>query len=434
MLHRKPALLLLALAAAAIPQDLPPGVLLLSKIKRHVRQDMAAQPDYTCLETTRRFRKSARTKGLMTPSDLFRLEVLYTGQRELYASPGDRDFHEESPSAFAGAGLTGTGIFALFSKTIFVNDSAIITKFYGEEEQGRRITRYDYRVPLLMSGYTIYLHTGAIQVGMRGSFWADPDTLDLLRLEVYSDDILAGSPLEESAATITYARTRIGDRDVLLPDTAELSIRLTSGEENLNRVAFTHCRSYRAESSIHFEPGAPPSETGAMVKPQIATVVLPAGLLIPIRLTAPINETQAVGALIQGQVANDVKDKNRVLVPGGATVRGRIRRLEHYKDGGSHFIVGLEFTDLEWEGSHARFFAELQDMDRKDGVDWFLHNSNTQTRQVFPGTSETRSNNEIFRTDSLPGVGTFFVRGSQLQLPNGFKTVWKTSSLRSATR
>jgi hypothetical protein len=29
-------------------------------------------------------------------------------------------------------------------------------------------------------------------------------------------------------------------------------------------------------------------------------------------------------------------------------------------------------------------------------------------------------------TQELPGVGTFFVRGSSFSLPPGFKTMWKT--------
>lgn len=434
MRHSKPALLLLLVTAAAIPQDLPPGVLLLSRIKRHMRQEMATLPDYTCLETSRRFRKNSRTKGLMRPSDTLRLEVLYTGQRELYASPGDRDFHEEDPSSFAGGGLTGTGIFATLLKTIFVNDNAIITKFYGEEEQGRRIARYDYRVPLLVAGYTVHLASGTIQVGMKGSFWADPDNLDVLRLEVYADDILAGSPLEESATIITYARTRIGDRDVLLPDTAEMSMRLSWGDESLNRLAYTHCRSYRTESSVSFEPGVPSPATAAAAKiPADATVTLPAGLLITVGLTAPITATDSVGSLIQGRVANDVKDKNRMLVPAGASVRGRVRRLENYTEDGGYFIVGLEFTEVEWQGSHARFFAEFIDMDHSGGIEGFLHNSTSQSRQVANGRPETRGYAETIRAGSLPGVGTFLIRGRELNLRAGFKTIWRTSSLKSAT-
>jgi hypothetical protein len=429
MRHPKPAVLLLVLAAAAaIPQDLPPGVLLLSRIKRHVRQEMAALPDYTCLQTTRRFRKNSGTKGQLLPSDTLRLEVLYTGDRELYASPGDRDFHEENPAVFSGGGLTGTGIFAVFLKTIFVNNHAVITKFYGEEEQGRRIARYDYRVPLMVAAYTLTFPWGSLEVGMKGSFWVDPDTLDVLRLEVYADDILAGSPLQESAIDIRYSRTRIGDRDILLPDTAELRIRQEPADENVNLLSFTHCRSYRAESSIRFDPDAPPPVAVAPAKPQVAAAVtLPAGLLIPIKLTTPITGSDPVGSLIQGRVAADVRDRNKLLVPAGASVRGRIRRLEEYRDSGAYFVVGLEFTDLEWEGSHARFFAELQDMDHRDGIDWFLHNSASQTRRVSPDLSETTSYNETLRTAGLPGVGTFFVRAAHLNLPEGFKTTWKTS-------
>ena len=76
------ALVLLWPGAAA--DDLPPGILLLSRIKRHMREEIAHLPDYTCLQTVRRF----RDKG---PADTVVLQVLYAGGKELYASPGTRD-------------------------------------------------------------------------------------------------------------------------------------------------------------------------------------------------------------------------------------------------------------------------------------------------------------------------------------------------------
>jgi hypothetical protein len=88
---------------------------------------------------------------------------------------------------------------------------------------------------------------------------------------------------------------------------------------------------------------------------------------------------------------------------------------------------------MEWQGSHARFFAAFIDMDHTGGIEAFLHSSTSQTRQVANGLSETRGYNETLRTGSLPGVGTFFIRGRELNLHAGFKTIWRTSSLKSAT-
>ena len=175
------------------------------------------------------------------------LEVLNTGSKELYASPGAVDFRDDQPAAFTAGGLSGTGMFGLFLSTLFVDDNAMF-QYRGEEEiTGRRAIRWDYRVPLMLSGFTIRLEFAKGQVAMKGSFWADPQTLDLLWLEVQADDIPPNLPLVSAVQTIDYARTRIGDRDIILPQTAALRMLETNGAESRNLLEFTHCRSFTSE-------------------------------------------------------------------------------------------------------------------------------------------------------------------------------------------
>src|SRR5579872_6546741 len=82
------ALLLMApVPAAGQDVELPPGILLLSQIKRHVKQDLAHLPEYTCLETVERSGTVVGPKGQvgkLSPLDTLRLEILYTGSKELY--------------------------------------------------------------------------------------------------------------------------------------------------------------------------------------------------------------------------------------------------------------------------------------------------------------------------------------------------------------
>ncbi len=53
----KVAVAWLALAAIAVPQDLPPEVVLLARIKAHMRAELSGLPNYTCLETISRFHR-----------------------------------------------------------------------------------------------------------------------------------------------------------------------------------------------------------------------------------------------------------------------------------------------------------------------------------------------------------------------------------------
>ena len=217
--------------------------------------------------------------------------------------------------------------------------------------------------------------------------------------------------------------------DITPPDTAELRIRQAPAEENVNllRVHALPLLPRREQHSLR--PGRSAARRRRPCQASARRCRDSPSLLSDPRQARPqpSPEMHIVGSLIQGRVTVDIKDRNKLLVPAGASVRGRIRRLEQYRENGGYFIVGLEFTDLDWEGSHARFFAELQDMDHRDGIDWFLQNSASQTRRVSPDLSETTSYNETLRTASLPGVGTFFVRAGRLHLPEGFKTTWKTT-------
>ena len=338
----------------------------------------------------------------------------------MYASPGARDFRDDHPGAFTAGGLSGTGMFGLFLTTLFVDDTAIF-QYRGEEDvSGRRAVRWDYRVPAMLSGFTIQLDFSKGKVAMKGSFWADPDTLDLLWLEVQADEIPPNLQLVSAVQTIDYARTRIGRHDIVLPQTAILRMVETSGVESRNLLEFTHCRSFTTETKLSFEA---PSETpGEASPPKLEHPPIPAGLTVAIELWEPVTAKQPVGSLIEARVAADVKAKGKIVLRAGAVVRGRIRRLERQD---AYFIVGLEFTEIETGAGTARFYANVLEIDKR--AKFVLH---TVTR----GPRRQIQTENMYLTRYLPGVASFFVEGSDLSLPKGFKSVWKTTYPRTPAR
>jgi hypothetical protein len=270
-----------------------------------------------------------------------------------------------------------------------VNGNGVF-QYRGEEPlAGRRAVRYDYRVPLLQSGLTVTVERVSGHVASKGSIWVDPQSLDLLRMDVIADDIPPNLPLVSSVSSVHYARVPIGDRTILLPDTAEMNLVETSGVEARNILEFTHCRSFQAESAVSFGPGPglAPSEAPA--------AELPAGIMIAVTLSAPISGAEPVGTVIEGRIAGNVSVKSGVLVRDLAVVRGRIRRLEPP-------VIAVEFTEVDTEGVPMRFFAELQTVDGPASV------------QRPTGAD-------------LPGVGTFSF--PKFPVPAGFRMVWKTKGL-----
>ena len=131
------------------------------------------------------------------------------------------------------------------------------------------------------------------------------------------------------------------------------------GVENFNRMDFTHCRAYSAQSAIRYDVGAGEEEPPAGAQSATAPVhAIAPFLTVPMALTTPVTEKDSVGALIEARVTEDVLHKGAVVLSKGSVVRGRIRRLERYR-GGARFIVGLEFVEVEVRGQAMPFYADL---------------------------------------------------------------------------
>jgi len=250
-------------------------------------------------------------------------------------------------------------------------------------------------------------------VGVRGAFWADTTTFDLLRLTVEGTDIPDEVGVRALLTDIDYTRLRIGSSDFLLPQSSSVWMGLDSGVENRNRIDFTHCRQYASESVLSFEePPAAGLKHDAGLQPrapepqQVSEFTLPPGLFVSLRLEAPIlTSTAKVGDTVSATLSSDVKQNGRLLVPKGAVVSGRLRVLQ--KQPGNTYLVGLEFADLAFENKHSRFLAKLVSVDSR-----------------FP-----RSMPRMELPPELPGVGTFFIPAGVAQLPKGMPMEWKMVGL-----
>lgn len=423
----------LIFAGAAFAEDLAPGVVLLAAIKRHMKEELDRLPNVSCVETVRREFQPA--KGKMKPFDAVRLEVHTDGDKELYASPGEREFSSASPMDYAGSGVLGSGFFGLHLKNI-LEGTGVAFEYKGEAEiAGRRLARYDYRVSEMWGGQSFNLPEGTGTAGLRGSIWADPRTYDVIRLEMDADEIPPTLPVTEAMTRIDYARTAFdGGASLLLPASGEFRMVKVSGETSHNQIEFTDCRLFQARSELSFdEPGSPAATALAAAAPSTNENrrTLPAGLRIDVKARSRISGKLAVGGLIEGVVASAVRVDGAVLIAAGSPVHGRLRRLERRADPEPYFIVALEFTEVESQGIRYRFFADLIELGSAPGVEGELASGSTESHSIPGGPGariEKRKWDKTWLPD-LPGVAAFFVRGAELDLQPGFHTVWKTRSV-----
>jgi len=392
-----------ALAAVCLRAQtaLSPDLDSLAKIRARMLFNLAHQPNYTCVETIER---SARPKltGKLKIIDTLRLEVALVDGRELFAWPGSKKFEDTDVTQMVTTGAIGNGNFGIHAQALFGSRAATF-HYVGEEDfQGKKAIRFDYNVPQMLSGYHIRVSTASAVVGYHGSFYADPATFDMERIEVIADDLPPILMLASTNDKIDYAVARIGEGDFLLPAQSELSMVGLTGREEHNQVKFTSCRQFSGESVVTFDE-APASKPDAAPIPT-REFDAPAGMDIMLVIAKDVDfRTAAVGDPVIARVDHDVKQKGVVIIPKGATATGRITRLEQYE---SSTILGVEFPEIEAPGILARMKGNL------------VHSVGFEPLRLRPGMR--------MHSPALPGEGIIAMPATQHRMSKGCMMFWRT--------
>jgi hypothetical protein len=305
--------------------ELPKDVIQLAQLRREVGKSLATLDNYTCVETIQR---TETKKSHQRPQhlDTLNVEVAVVGDRELYTWPGAKEFEDRDVGAMVGAGMISTGSFASAIKTVLLNNVSTI-RFHGEEEiLGRRARRWDYTVPLNLSRWDVQIEGRSGRVSEVGSFWADAETIELLRLEMVAQDIPPELRVQTIKETVDYSRMRVRTRDLLLPQSVETSATKSNGDENRNSIEFSHCREFGAAAELSLNKSPTPTDKPAAPANELQ---LPAGVQFSVHMIQAIDsKTAAVGDKITASIDAPIHYRGAVLIPKGALFEGRIRRLE----------------------------------------------------------------------------------------------------------
>lgn len=405
--------------------QLPKDVIQLSQLKREVRKAVATLDNYTCVETIdREERKNARQR--FQHLDTLNVEVAVVKDRELYSWPGAKEFEDRDVAEMVGAGLMSTGGFRSAIKSVFIDNVSTI-KWHGEEEiLGRRALLWDYVIPYNLSGWVVHVEGRSGLVSETGSFWADAETLELLGIETVAGDIPPDLLVASIKQTVDYSRMHVRERDPLLPQSVETSVTKLNGVESLNRIEFSHCREFSGAAELSFnKPASIENPASAVTEFQI-----PAGLEISVRMAQAIDsKTAAVGDSIRAIIDMPVRSHGTDLIPKGALLLGRIRRLERQLEPHPYYLVGLEFTDIEFAGHHARFTGQMFGAAAIPGLALGLstNSMNRNTAGVAGHLLTTHTETEV--PFKVPGVSTFFMEGRDFRIPEGLHMTWVTTKL-----
>ena len=422
----------LSTAQTAVPSDLPPEVLLLSKIKSRASEDLNRLQSCTCLLTLERSTLNTPRKPFKH-IDTVEAEVADINGHEMYAWPGTNHFGITSLAQLIGTGLAGTGTFSSLAQNLFLADAATFRYAGSESLSGTPTARYDFRLPSLSSGHRMSTTGGSAVIGLSGALWADPESFHLLRLQIIGQDIPASLGVRSTETDIDYTLTNIADGlTLVMPARATEIVVYQGGTANRNRIEFTHC--HRTAGT-----GGPPAASSLDIDTPPDELTLPSGLVCVTRLQTAIDSQRTrVGDPISASVIHDVVKNRNVVIPAGAVLAGRVRMLQ--KDG-PDYVVGLEFDQIRFAGKEARFIAVLERLDRRPGVELAQSRKLNANEQIIVPRDPPRGVTQITEVErhqtivptQLPGVATFFVeRAARFKIDPGLKMEWWTVPLRSA--
>lgn len=427
---------------------LPDHVLALAQIKGRMHLSLERMPNYTCLQTiererltqkaVRRLEKKLNQKSKdrtevtfpLESTDTVQVELAYVDGRELYSWPGAEEFEDKTLGEMVGFGALSTGNFASTAHNLFQANVAVFKSAGREEIDGRNLLRFDFTVGIFRSGLELADASGhEAQLPYAGSIWADPETFDLVRIEMEAQEIPPYLEIASTSSWVDYQSLEVDGETFLLPHRAQMVTRLRSGAESRNRIEFSNCREFGASSEISFVPEDPVQEPD--VGGAFEDFDLPVGALLRVRLTTAIDSQESkVGDEVQGRVESNVRINGDLVVPKGARVMGRIRRLERYSQPAPYHTVGIEISQLRFDGKRARFVGRMSSVKPVPGLVFGVPSTaNSIDDQALsfgqvPGRIR-RQRISTYEELTLSGVGVVSIQGSRFHLKPGLKMVWE---------
>ena len=357
-------LLLLCVAAAGQSEQEPKELLL--RVRENVMSTIQRLPKYVCTQTVDRTRYEPAnpeygTNGkvrrrscddtvaeahrgsfrrTLSSADRLRLDVAVSHEvagmeNEMYSWAGENRFSNRDLFEFVRDGAVSTGSFTSMLTSIFGNSSARFTYDGDSTRGGRLLAEFGFRIPREKSQYLyVYGTSQRQQVAMAydGTALADPETSDLVRLRIRTEQPPAETGVCELNQDLEYARVRMNGGDFLLPSEAQVVVVHSDGTEAHNRIAYSACHEFHGDSTVRYEAaieaeGPAPERAAAAV-----TFSLPAGLPFKVTFTDRVDTAvAAAGDPIRGRLKAAIRDRNdKVLVAEGSPVAGRIVGVNRY--------------------------------------------------------------------------------------------------------
>ncbi len=339
--------------------------------------DIATVPNYVCVDSTERS-VAIPAEHQFRRLDRVHLELAHIEGADRFSWLGNSAFQSRTPTAMIGYGTSFGGDFADNRALVFKNRSTNISYAGPETVDGRPALRYQYDGP--QAALSVKNRNQSGFAAARGAFWIDPETLDLLQMDIEGYAIPSNLAVRSISNTTSYWRVIIGKHIVLLARNSEFRLTDADGTLRRNVSVFSNCREYAAESTVNYGPTAAPQ----LAPPIVEGALLQPGLQLQLALDRTLDANQAaVGEPIRAHILNGVGD-----IPRGAHVYGRVTRVINFDDQsplprpehppptpkqkvwGIHpgeVLLQVEFFEIEYRRNRVPFTPRLIDLESQPG-------------------------------------------------------------------
>jgi len=306
-------------------------------------------PNYTCVETVERNYYSPLANNLPrachvileqrlhpTPdlvlkfrsTDRLRFDVAMLPKGEIFSWVGASHFDDRGIAQLVRSGPMGTGAFGSFLTVVFDQDVKEFAYQRTIEEGGRKLMEYAFDVPAADSHYRVQVDDYWTHTPYSGTFRVDAASGTVVTFAARTGELPEAAGSCMTATALDLSKVHIGTSEFLLTQKARQRFVAPDGREIENTTTFANCREYLGESTVRFEtvaPGPDPHVKGAE-QPRVFSP----GLRFQLALEHPIDSTTAAaGDSFEARLVAPLRDsRQRLTVPTGALVRGRILRVE----------------------------------------------------------------------------------------------------------
>ena len=337
---------------AATGADYDP-VEVLRRATQKVLASARSIPNYTCVETVSRdyFEPVAATlpracsvllEQRQHPTldmalwqystDRLRLDVTMAAGGEIYSWSGAKRFENAGIDRVVRSGPISTGSFGGYLMSVFEGEVKKFN-FNGPRTIGNRILiEYSFHVAQADSNYSVKVrdHDSWAIVAYSGTFLVDPQTADVVRMTIVTEDVPPAAGSCQTTAIMDFAWIQLGDGRFLLPKRSSQHFVFPSVQETENTTEFSNCREFRGESSISF--GDHPVADDVANISSAKALFLPGGLALSLTLTTSIQtDTAAAGDSFSARLVDSLRDeKGKILAPKGTVVEGHLTLVQSY--------------------------------------------------------------------------------------------------------